>query len=202
MGNVILLISVDDCYVTSDRKMSFQLNNLMIWCNYVDFLLSWKCLFRLSYFTCLGVFSKRLKYLGSKLITVSNTSMHPKYSDVYSSVHINESKVIWGNNFVDFLGKSRGKPNTNFRIPIPRAFTWAYQIFYLDQLNSWHKTKHDFEPFIWPIGKKFCFWEFMKFFFTKYLHLDTSFESAFENSFSTYVLVRTVYFGWICRCTV
>ena len=23
----------------------------------------------------------------------------------YSSVHINESKAIWGNNFVDFLGK-------------------------------------------------------------------------------------------------
>ena len=64
---------------------------------------------------------------------------------------------------------ARDKPNTNLRILISRAFTWAYQIF-PDHFNSWHKTKQDFDPFILPIGKHFCFWEILSFFPTKYLH--------------------------------
>ena len=40
-----------------------------------------------------------------------------------------------------------------------------------DQLNSLHKTKHNFEPFISCIEIFFCFWKILKFFSTKYLHL-------------------------------
>ena len=50
--------------------------------------------------------------------------------------------------------------------------------FYSDQLNSWHKTKHDFEPFIWPIEKKICFWKILKFFSIKYLHLGSCLNSS------------------------
>ena len=69
-----------------------------------------------------------------------------------------------------FSGSIQGtdKPNTNFRILIPRAFAWVYR-FLLQPTQELTLEKHDFEPFIWPIRKIFCLWEDYKFSFIKYL---------------------------------
>ena len=85
----------------------------------------------------------------------------------YSSVHINESKAIWGKNFVDFLGKYLSSRETQYQFSHPhfKSFHMNLSDFYSDQLISWHKTKHDFEPFIWPIRKNVCCWEILNFFF-------------------------------------
>ena len=75
----------------------------------------------------------------------------------YSSVHINKSKLIWGKRFVDFLGKSLSYRQAQYQFshPLSKSFNMSISYVYFDQHNSWHKTKHDSEPFIWPIGKIF-----------------------------------------------
>ena len=85
-------------------------------------------LFKLSFFSCyFGAL------FGSFWLFVDNFLAIFWGFFCYSSVHINESKVIYWNIFVDFLGKygiwATDKPNTNFWILITRAFTLAYQIF-------------------------------------------------------------------------
>ena len=64
-----------------------------------------------------------------------------------------------------------------FSYPHSKSFYISISDFYSDQLNSWHTTKHGFEPFIWPIVKIFCLWEILKKNSTKYLHLGSCFES-------------------------
>ena len=73
----------------------------------------------------------------------------------YSSVYINESKVIWGKRFVNFLGR---QTQYQFLHSHSKTFHTSLSDFYFNQFKSWHKTKHDFEPFIWPtvINKKTC----------------------------------------------
>ena len=86
--------------------------------------------------------------------------------------------------------------------PIPhfKSFHMGISDFYSDQLNSWQKTKHDFEPFIWLIRKDFCFWEFLKSFSTKYLHLRNCFElwryiSILVKKTATRAWIRSISFS-------
>ena len=58
----------------------------------------------------------------------------------YSLVHINESKLVWKKHFVDIWATD--KPNTHFHILIPRAFTWACQIFTPNNQTSSQVNKH------------------------------------------------------------
>ena len=60
--------------------------------------------------------------------------------------------------------------------PHSKSFHMSISDFCFDQVRSWHKTNHDFEAFIWTIGKIFDFKKFRFFFPIEDLHLGTCFE--------------------------
>ena len=43
-----------------------------------------------------------------------------------------------------------------FSHPHSKNFNMSMSDFYFDQRNTWYKTKHDFEPFIWAMRKNFA----------------------------------------------
>ena len=75
-------------------------------------------------------------------------------------------QIYLGKAFCDFLGKylSYRQIRYLFLHPHFQSFHMRISDIYSDQLNSWHKTRPDFELFIWPIRKHFCSWEFLCFF--------------------------------------
>ena len=107
-----------------------------------------------------------------RTISIRDKIQEQKYSNskyrfysAYSSVHIYESRVIWGKHSVDFLGKYLSYvPNTNIRIFISRVFTWAYQIFSPTNSTADIKQNMNFSNFFTYL-KKFLLFRNLEIFF-------------------------------------
>ena len=83
-----------------------------------------------------------------------------------------------------FLGSTwaRDKPNANFRILIPRAFTLAYQIFTPTISTADIRQNMNLSHLYHLHEKIFAFKKFWNFVSTKYLHLGMCFDSYLEIS--------------------